>query len=165
MSGSRRSARGDRATVWLPGRPLAAVRCAVAGHRWASQPTVEGDVLVFCGRCAEIVRCRFVDQSAVLGLAAAEGDSWLGVTSSSRLAIDLVAALIDSDEPARLRLRRDAAARPGDSIDVLAQLASVLSRMINPRRPLAGLQVVADHVERSVLERELLELSRQEGQQ
>lgn len=156
-----RSGAGQAAgTGWLRGGRLAGVRCTLIGHRWTSQPAVSGAVLVLCGRCGELVCAGFVDQADVLGLPAAEGDSWLGVASSSRLAVDLVAAIVDFDEGARLRLRRDAVARPGDSVDVLAQLAAVLSRMVDPRRPLAALQAVADRVERSIIERELLELAR-----
>jgi hypothetical protein len=41
-------------------------------------------------------------------------------------------------------------------VDTPAQLAAVLSRIVDPRRPLAALRAVADRVERSVVERELL---------
>lgn len=112
-------------------------------------------MVVLCARCGELVSAAFVDQADVLGLAAAHGQSWLGVTSSSRLAIDLVAAVADRDETGRSRLRKQATARPGDAVDSLAQLAVVLSGMVNPGLPLRGLQVVADRVERSVVEWEL----------
>ncbi len=48
-------------TVWLPAPWWRALRCAVRGHRWASQPTARGFVLVLCDRCSEVVTARFLD--------------------------------------------------------------------------------------------------------
>ncbi|MCU1668046.1 MAG: hypothetical protein JWP40_973 [Blastococcus sp.] len=117
-------------------------------------------VLVFCDRCGELVSATFVDRAEVLGLAGAGGDCWLGATSAARVAVDLVAAVIAQDDTERRRWRREAVARPGDSIDALAQLAAVLSRMGTPGQPCAALHAVADRVERSVVERELLDVCR-----
>ncbi|TFV66312.1 hypothetical protein E4P40_25480 [Blastococcus sp. CT_GayMR20] len=139
----------------MPGGRLTGLQCALVGHRWTSQPTLSGTVMVLCERCAEMVSAGFVDQARVLGLADVAGRSFLGATSSSRLAVDLAAAVAARDGEARRRLREEATARPGQAVDSLAHLAAVLSRMVNPRRPLRGLQVVADLVERSALEVEL----------
>lgn len=147
-------------TSWMRGGRFTRLRCAVSGHRWASTPTSSGAVVVLCGRCGELITAGFVDQAKVLGLADVEGRSFLGVASSCRLAVDLVAAVGDRDEALRSRLRGEATARPGDAVDALAQVAVVLSGMFDPQRPLRALQVVADAVERSAVEHELLELSR-----
>lgn len=57
----------DRATVLSTGRRLRALRCAATGHRWQSQPTATGVVLLLCERCAELVAAPFVDQPDVSG--------------------------------------------------------------------------------------------------
>ncbi len=58
--------RGDEDTTWLPAPRWRALRCAVRGHRWTSQPTARGIVLVLCERCREVVRARFLDVEDVL---------------------------------------------------------------------------------------------------
>jgi hypothetical protein len=131
---------------------LAALGCALRGHRWESSPAANGVVIVLCDRCRELVIAPFVDESTVLGLEDGAGECWLGTTWSSRVAVDLVAALLSGSEENRLRLRRMATARPGDAVDALAQLAAVLCGMVTPARPQAALHAVADRVELSVLQ-------------
>lgn len=142
---------------WLRGGRAAGIWCALRGHRWASTPTASGDILVLCDRCRELITAGFVDQAKVLGLGDVAGECWLGTTWSSRVAVDLVTALLTGEEDNRRRLRREATARPGDAVDALAQLAAVLSGMVIPASPRAAVNAVADRIERSVLELELLD--------
>jgi hypothetical protein len=117
-------------------------------------------VLVFCSGCSELVTVGFVDVDDVMGLPARGGSSWLGVASAARLAVDLAAALVEQDDTAWRRIRREATGRPGDAVDGLSQLAAVLSRMVDEARPLRALHEVAARVEVSAIEQELLELGR-----
>jgi hypothetical protein len=139
---------------------LDALRCALRGQQWNSTPTSRGVVLVLCGRCRELVVAPFVDEVTVLGSPPPSGTSFLGATSACRTAVDLVAAVAAGDEMSWGRLRQEATARPGGSVDALASLAAVLSGMFDPRDRMRALWTVADAVERSVLEQELLEVSR-----
>ncbi len=65
--GARVRPRGQDFSAWLPAPRWRALRCAVRGHRWASQPTARGIVLVLCGRCREVVTARFIDVADVIG--------------------------------------------------------------------------------------------------
>lgn len=152
--------RTEADTSWLPGRRWTRLRCAVRGHRWSSSPTAAGAVVIMCDGCRELIHAPFVDQD-VLGLPARQGRSLMGTTSGGRVAVDLTAAVLDGDGPAVRRLRREATAQPGVSVDALALLAALLSGMSDPDRPLAALRVVADAAERHALDAELQE--RHEG--
>ncbi|MDP9397290.1 MAG: hypothetical protein M3P96_05465 [Actinomycetota bacterium] len=132
-------------TAWLPPPRWRALRCAVRGHRWTSQPTARGIVLVLCARCSEIVTARFVDVADVLGAVPSTDlrSAWLGGATAARSALDLVAALLEDTDPAALRAQ--ATVRPGAGVDALARLASVLAQLAAH-----GAQVDPQHVVRQV---------------
>ena len=132
-------------TAWLPAPWWRALRCAVRGHRWTSQPTARGVVLVLCERCREVVTARFLDVEDVLGAppSAELRSAWLGEATAARCALDLVAALLTDTDPAALRAQ--ATARPGAAVDALARLASVLAQLAAH-----GAQVDPQHVLRQV---------------
>jgi hypothetical protein len=150
----RRAERSD-GTAWLPGRRLAALRCLVAGHRWISSPVVTGAVVAMCEVCVETVVAAFVDEPEVLGLPVPAGRSLLGTSTTGRVVIDLVAAVLDGDEDARRRLRREAVARPGASVDALVLVGGYLSGMVDHDRPLAALQALAGRAEMDALDHEI----------
>ncbi len=116
-------------TAWLPAPRWRALRCAVRGHRWASQPTAGGFVLVLCDRCSEVVTARFLDVEDVLGAppSAELRSAWLGEATAARCALALVGALLEGTDPAVLRAQ--ATARPGAAVDALTRLASVLAQL------------------------------------
>ncbi len=144
----------------LPAPRWRALRCAVRGHRWASQPTAGGFVLVLCDRCWEVVTARFLDVEDVLGAppSAELSSVWLGEATSGRCALELVAALLEGADPAALRAQ--ATARPGAAVDALARLASVLAQLAahsTQVRPQHVLRQIGLQVEMQLLSAELEE--------
>ena len=133
MTGGRGGRSGwaadGEATGWLPAPRWRVLRCAVRGHRWTSQPTARGVVLVLCNRCREVITAPFLDAGDALGAVPSTDlrSAWLGEATAARCALDLVAALLTDADPAEARAQ--ATARPGASVDALARLASVLAQL------------------------------------
>ena len=87
---------------------------------------------MLCRHCREHVVAPFLDVEHVLGLPAPAGESaWLGEADVGRRAVDLVAAFlsgeITTDPAGTSRLRSQAAARPGATVDSLTLLAASLA--------------------------------------
>jgi len=96
-------------------------------------------VLVVCARCGEAVLAPFTAPT-VLGADPAGPTTVFGSAGPARAVLDLVSATLDGDGAAVATARDVALARPGDALDALTRIASVLA---GDKQGVAGARVAA----------------------